>query len=140
MAKARPAKRTPKASGSYYGYCFWIWIGPAGKGGKWVAPSFAAGLGCKHGGQCVDANTLGVPGKPFELLVLQCKKEKGLGLGCSDFTCVYEYEGGQMVLQQNNCKGNCGCTNPDSSIQMKATLKTLAKTFGIKFITFCQSS
>jgi hypothetical protein len=92
-----------------YGECVWIWIN---KKRKWVRDPLAIVLGitCKNGGKCVDANKLGISGKPFDRLIVMCKK--GFGAGCDTDTCTYVEQGGAWVPKSNNCAPNCTCTQP----------------------------
>ncbi len=114
MGKSRSSTGKAKTSGSC-GECVWIWIGTKKKG-KWVRDPWAQllGIDCKAGCTCIDANTLGIQGKPFDRFIVMCKKRPHRD--CDDCTCVYEYQGGVFVLQRNNC-GTCGatcaCTPPD---------------------------
>jgi hypothetical protein len=99
----------------YYGECVWMWKGTKKKG-KWVRDPLAMllGIDCKNGGTCVDANTLGVQGKPLDWLIVMCKKDHGAG--CDACTCTYTWGAGGWVRQSNNCGkcgANCGCTSPN---------------------------
>ena len=61
-----------------------------------------------------DANTLGIKGKLFDRLIVNCK-EKG-ERACDVCNCVYAFQAGAWALTQNNCGtcgGNCACTSPE---------------------------
>jgi hypothetical protein len=96
----------------YCGECVWIWVGTR-KDGKWVRDPVTELLGihCKDGCTCVDANTLGIKGKPCDRLIVMCKKRAH---GCNDCTCTFEFKAGAWAQIGEICGGvgGCACTPP----------------------------
>lgn len=113
MGKSRSRKGSARKP-VYCGECVWIWIGTQKKG-RWVRDPVARllGIDCKAGCKCVDANTLGIKGKPFQRLIVMCKKS-GEFDDCSACSCTFSFQNGIWNLEKNNCGpcGDCSCTDP----------------------------